>query len=65
MPTSTPLPGTYLHTDGCQHELQKVKAGWQMRRLSTVTGEWGEAYSITEDAINRLLGFGQLTRLEK
>lgn len=62
---SPPLPGHYLHTDGCQHELAKGKAAWQMRRLSTVTGEWGDFYSITEEAFTRLLGFGQLTRLEK
>jgi hypothetical protein len=56
-------PGRYLHADGCTHEIGKVKTAWQMRRLSTVSGQWGEWYSITEEAINRLLGFGQLTKL--
>lgn len=59
----SPTPGQYAHTDGCTHELGKVKATWQMRRLSTVSGQWGDWYPMTEDAVNRLLGFGQLTKL--
>lgn len=64
MPPSPPLPGHYQHADGCLHELVRHKAAWSMRRRSTVTGEWGEPYPITEDAFKRLLAFGLLARLQ-
>jgi hypothetical protein len=54
-------PGLYLHTDGCQHEIDRVKAGWRMRRHSCLTGCWSDYYPITESDLNRLLTFGNLT----
>ena len=60
-----PSPGFYLHTDGCTHELARLKTGWQMRRRSTVSGLWGEWYELKEPDLNKLFGFGQLTKLEK
>ena len=60
----SPSPGSYRHTDGCTHELARLKTGWQMRRLSTVSGQWGDWYPIDEAAVKRLLGFGQLTKLD-
>jgi hypothetical protein len=58
---SPPLPGPYRHLDGCDHELQRTKSGWQMRRRSCITGTWSDYYPLAERDLTRLLTFGNLT----